>query len=254
MGDLATRIGGATASEAAAYKERSINIREAANAKFSAFNSQCNVSGGPTPGPTPVPQTRATCGIVWEKDTANHHHNSTGTLTLNCGTGHEIESIIFADYGSPTGSCVLGFQHNSSCSTPDALALVSKACIHKQYCILAASDSLFGDGCRGTCKQLAVQVTCSSRREESQHHKQIPDPPKMNCYADETVDGFQKIPSTTATGSSLAALARLPGSASGVLALVPFLQARQGRRGPAHGVETSGWMTGFMMEVGSPRA
>jgi hypothetical protein len=47
----------------------------------------------------------------------------------------------------------------------------------------------------------------------------------------------------------------VPGGAAGVLALVPFLKARNGRRGPGHGMETSGWMTGFMQPpaVGSFR-
>jgi len=53
---------------------------------------------------------------------------------------------------------------------------------------------------------------------------------------------------TSATAASLASLAKLPGTAQGVLSLVPFLTARQGRRGLVHGVETSGWMTGFMLE------
>lgn len=69
----------------------------------------------------------------------------------------------------------------------------------------------------------------------------------MSCYADNPPgEGPQVF--TTATGSSLGALARLPGSAAGVLDLVPFLKARQGRRDPGWGLETSGWMTGFMME------
>jgi hypothetical protein len=72
----------------------------------------------------------------------------------------------------------------------------------------------------------------------------------MSCYTDEMASQTGDKPYTSATGSSLAALARLPGSAAGVLALVPFLKARQGRRGAAHGLETSGWMTGFMLEVG----
>ena len=53
---------------------------------------------------------------------------------------------------------------------------------------------------------------------------------------------------TSATAASLAAFANLPGDASGVLDLVPFLKARNGRRGPGHGLEISGWLTGFMLE------
>ena len=66
----------------------------------------------------------------------------------------------------------------------------------------------------------------------------------------EVRDGSVTSSPTSATAASLASLAKLPGTAQGVLSLVPFLTARQGRRGLVHGVETSGWMTGFMLEAG----
>ena len=56
-------------------------------------------------------------------------------------------------------------------------------------------------------------------------------------------------PYTSLTATALAALARLPGSAAGVLDLVPFLEARNRRRGASHGHEGSGWIMGFMMEA-----
>ena len=71
--------------------------------------------------------------------------------------------------------------------------------------------------------------------------------PSMRCYRDNLASVSPA--HTSATATATAALARLPGSASGVLALVPFLMARNGRRGDAHGVEVSGWMAGFMLEA-----
>jgi hypothetical protein len=79
-------------------------------------------------------------------------------------------------------------------------------------------------------------------------------PASFECYADQPPPGSRIDPEleapifTSATATSLAAFAQLPANASGVLALVPFLKARNGRRGPGHGMETSGWMTGFMLE------
>ena len=72
----------------------------------------------------------------------------------------------------------------------------------------------------------------------------------LQCYRDQPAGADPEAGSvfTSATASSLAAFANLPGDASGVIALVPFLKARNGRRGPGHGMETSGWMTGFMLE------
>ena len=98
-------------------------------------------------------------------------------------------------------------------------------------------------------------VTCSSAGASISSEAA----PAFKCYADTplTASPDQAFPhqlttaapsSTSVTATSLAALARLPGSAAGVLELVPFLKARNGRRGPTHGLEGSGWMMGFMME------
>lgn len=75
----------------------------------------------------------------------------------------------------------------------------------------------------------------------------------LECYADQPPPGSANNPEsqaifTSATATSVAAFAQLPDNPSGVLALVPFLKARNGRRGPRHGMETSAWMTGFMLE------
>ena len=73
------------------------------------------------------------------------------------------------------------------------------------------------------------------------------DAAELRCYTDQPQNDPESTPFTSATAASLASFASIPGSA-GVLQLVPFLKARNGRRGPGHGMETSGWMTGFMLE------
>ena len=166
---------------------------------------------------------------------------------LNCGPGKNISAVQFADFGLPSGSCTTGFKTNISCHSDHAntIAAVEQACLHKQFCYLKASKTEFGDSCTGKCKQLAVQVNCSSGSGD----KSMPLQPPLKCYTDEPANEPESSPRfTSATATSLAAFAGIPGSASGVLDLVPFLKARNGRRGPGHGLETSGWVTGFMLE------
>lgn len=82
-------------------------------------------------------------------------------------------------------------------------------------------------------------------RADDAFRSRVCDPPGASlCYKDSLETN-----ETTATASVLAAFARLEGTAAGVLELVPFLRARNGRRGPEHGVEISGWMAGFMLEA-----
>jgi len=71
------------------------------------------------------------------------------------------------------------------------------------------------------------------------------------CYADEPVVVAEKRAtnvSTTVQASIMAAFANIAGGANATLQLVPFIRARNARRGPAHGLEASGWVAGFMME------
>ena len=71
------------------------------------------------------------------------------------------------------------------------------------------------------------------------------------CFSDQPVIGTSSTPAfnTSAPATALAAFAEIPGSAIGVLKLVPFLRARNARRGPSHGLEISGWLAGFMLKA-----
>jgi hypothetical protein len=242
MGELAARSGLAGQQESATFAARASAIQQAAHKMFAASGSACDTSSsGPSP---PVPVEIKTCDKVWEADTPLHHHNSSGIVALNCGAGSTISSVLFADFGLPSGSCTAGFKTNMSChsSRSSTVTAVETACLHKQFCFLKASRTQFGDSCTGECKQLAVQVKCSHVRDAE------PQPP-LKCYTDEPTSGREAPPAfTSATATALAAFGGLPGSAAGVLDLVPFIKARNSRRGPGHGLEASGWMTGFMLE------
>jgi hypothetical protein len=244
MAELSARSGHAGRQESASFGERAAAIRKATHSTFATSGSVCDTSSA---GPSlPIPTEITTCSQVWEADTSRHHHNSSGVLVLNCGAGKSISSILFADFGLPSGSCTTGFKSNTSCHSDHAstITFVEQTCLHKQFCFLEASKTEFGDSCGGECKQLAVQVDCSGSGKRPK-----PVQPSLKCYADVPANDPEAPPRfTSATATSLAAFAGIPGSASGVLDLVPFLKARNGRRGPGHGLETSGWMTGFMLE------
>jgi hypothetical protein len=246
----------------AMYANRSVAIRTATHSAFAAFGSHCNLntSAGPPSGPPTAVQT---CTKKWEKDTKKHRHGSDGVATLNCGPGKIIAAVTFADYGTASGDCQHhNFTANPGCTSgTHAKAVLEAFCLRKQWCRVQASDKEFGDACSGTAKYLSAIVTCSPADEPTVADLSKSAHPNagFKCYTDRPAGAATALPdparvvsqalgTTRVTATSLAAFARLPGSAAGVLELVPFLAARNGRRGPEHGLEGSGWMTGFMME------
>lgn len=84
-----------------------------------------------------------------------------GAVKLSCASG-TIDSIVFASFGTPVGSCQAGFT-TSSCNSNNSMAVVSKACLGKASCEVTASTTDFGgDPCFDVVKTLAVTGTCSS--------------------------------------------------------------------------------------------
>src|SRR5437660_1490819 len=77
---------------------------------------------------------------------------------VKCPSGRIVTGVIFASYGTATGSC--GSFATSSCNASDSGAVVSNNCLGRSSCTLSASNATFGDPCHGTRKQLEVQVTC----------------------------------------------------------------------------------------------
>ena len=131
MGIVTSRVPAAR-NESAAYFERSATIRTAAQTTFAAFGEKCSTVGpspsppGPAPTPPPPnPTAVATCVNEWEADRPAHHHNSTGLATLNCGAGKVISDIEFANYGTATGSCALGFKADQACSADNSKIVYS---------------------------------------------------------------------------------------------------------------------------------
>lgn len=79
------------------------------------------------------------------------------TAVLSCGAA-TIESVSFASFGTPQGSC--GAFTFGACAAPTTLAVVEAACIGKTNCSIFVSVSTFGpDPCLGTPKHLDAQAS-----------------------------------------------------------------------------------------------
>lgn len=81
-------------------------------------------------------------------------------LQLHCpSSGHLIKSIKFASFGTPEGSC--GSFAYGHCNTNSTTSIVEEACIGRESCSVEVSIEKFGDPCKGTVKNLAVEASCS---------------------------------------------------------------------------------------------
>ena len=86
--------------------------------------------------------------------------NETATATLKCPSGQVVKSIVFASYGTPTGSC--GAFKTSSCNASTSKSVVEAACLGKASCAVGAANSVFGDPCAGIGKKLRIQAVCGA--------------------------------------------------------------------------------------------
>lgn len=83
---------------------------------------------------------------------------------LQC-QGSTIASVVFASYGTPTGSCSDGFK-GSSCNA-DLTKYVSQQCVGKSQCTISCKEGACGsfkvsDPCYGTPKHVSIQVACAA--------------------------------------------------------------------------------------------
>jgi hypothetical protein len=81
-------------------------------------------------------------------------------LNLACSGTSVVTEIVYASYGTPTGSC--GSYATSDCDSATSVSQVEAACLGNNNCTLDATNSVFGDPCGGTYKHLYVQATCSN--------------------------------------------------------------------------------------------
>ena len=79
--------------------------------------------------------------------------------TLSCPQGQIINSVTFASFGNPTGTC--GNFAKGTCDAKASLTRVQSICVGRNSCSVPAAIGTFGDPCNGTTKSLDVQVTCA---------------------------------------------------------------------------------------------
>ena len=85
---------------------------------------------------------------------------------LNCSeVGGTIDAIVFANFGTTTGSC---HRYIANCTGDDSVSVVKKACLGQTSCIINASRTEFAHGsvpydpCPGVLKTLAIEARCSA--------------------------------------------------------------------------------------------
>jgi hypothetical protein len=80
------------------------------------------------------------------------------SITMTCPEGQIIDSVVFAGYGTPSGTC--GNFAAGSCNAASSKATVESLCVGRRTCAVPATNGAFGDPCSGTTKHLAVDVSC----------------------------------------------------------------------------------------------
>ena len=83
------------------------------------------------------------------------------TINMVCGAG-EVISVQSAMYGRRKAKVCPGANHdNTNCKgNGDSLQKVQRKCDGQSTCEVKASNSFFGDPCRGTFKYLQVSYSC----------------------------------------------------------------------------------------------
>ena len=83
---------------------------------------------------------------------------------MSCPVSYIIDSIEFASYGTPVGSC--GSFEYSSCSSNNSMSVVNTRCLGQQSCNITATHSNFGgDTCFGATKHLYIEFSCLQERK-----------------------------------------------------------------------------------------
>ncbi len=82
-------------------------------------------------------------------------------LSLACtDAGATIDNIVFASYGTPTGTC--GNYAVGACNAANSTAIVQSYCVGKNSCTVPATTPIFGDPCYDTVKELVVEAHCTT--------------------------------------------------------------------------------------------
>lgn len=87
--------------------------------------------------------------------------NEGDNAIVTCPAGKIIVDIVFAEYGTPTGTCG-AFNHSATCGKGDSLDRVRAECVGKSTCTVPSTYTWFGgDPCYGVYKHTYIQAACS---------------------------------------------------------------------------------------------
>lgn len=104
-----------------------------------------------------APMTTRVCAVVNEWNP----YPTMGTLSVSCPAGQTIQSISFASYGTPNGTCG-SFTINSACHASTSVSRLQTLCVGRASCTTTDLTAFFGDPCTGTSKRLHAQFECST--------------------------------------------------------------------------------------------
>lgn len=107
-----------------------------------------------------------------------------GTISANGGT---FTSVIFASYGTPSGSS--GTYSIGSCHAQNSQSVVEGALLGQTSAVLAASNGVFGDPCGGTYKRLYVLAEYAGGTPPTTSTTTTIPPPSCGPYENITVTG-----------------------------------------------------------------
>lgn len=84
--------------------------------------------------------------------------NENQTLSITAPSGYKFVKVVFASYGTPTGSCG-AFAIDTTCHSRTSLSVVEGYLLNQSGTVnIAASNAIFGDPCPGIGKRLYVQA------------------------------------------------------------------------------------------------
>ncbi|MFT3711285.1 MAG: DUF4832 domain-containing protein [Archangium sp.] len=101
--------------------------------------------------------TTRVCAVVNEWDP----YPTPGTLSVSCPAGQVIQSISFASYGTPAGTCG-AFAADATCHATSSVTVLQSLCVGHASCSATDLTTVFGDPCAGTSKRLHAQFECGA--------------------------------------------------------------------------------------------
>ena len=115
------------------------------------------VFGDPCFGTFKYLEVKFQCDQTISQETICEHHRK----TLSCPSGGKI-NVLEASYGRHDGHTCLRHpsSHTSNCHAGNSVWIVKSKCNNLSSCSLFASNSVFGDPCRGIYKYLRVKYHC----------------------------------------------------------------------------------------------